>query len=262
MLEHEKVNQIVAEKQAQAAQYRGVSYDRRSDRFSAWLHRKRGSVRLGSYDTAEAAAEAVESLEKVIPRHKSFRDLYREWLDTAPRDEHKTIKAGTVLTYDEQTYVVNRVQWGRVHGRAWCYLVFRSSCKICGAGYETLTPASTAAVGIARNCPQHRKATGFKKKGSRPQRRSRAGKTGQGGIAASAKREGRAGPSAQDVLAVVALLADLALIHDRISVDDVVSAAASRAGIPGHVTRALLRDGYGAPGIADPVVQEGFVLLS
>jgi hypothetical protein len=256
---------LVDQRRVEAARHNGVTYDPKRNKFVAAVRRSGRSLTLGRYDTAAEAGAAVASVEGLAPPRKlTFRQQYASWLETLPRlDDNRVENAsGRVFRYDEQDYTLRDVTWRRVGRRAWPFASFETACKTCGQPFSTLTPLSTAAVGIARNCEEHRKVGGLKKRSARAQGKAQAAERGRSRALPSPPSDGRVRLSPSLVLAIAALLSDLALVHDRMRVDDVVSAAGSREGIPARTMRAILRDGYGAPGVPNPVVQDGWVLLA
>lgn len=150
----------VQERRAQAKAHRGVSYDARIDRFVAEIYA--GGVRswLGSYVTAEEAAEAyrrrASERERVAPPRNTFRMAYAAFRERHGGDRVEP-PAGADLEYDGQVYRFCGLDWRKPGGgKTRAFYVWESRCRTCDTPFRTKTPAPVnAARGIARNCPQH-----------------------------------------------------------------------------------------------------------
>lgn len=158
------------QKRELAKTLRGVSYDARTDRFTAEIYE--GGVRrwLGSYHTAQEASDAyAEADAQRKPRARSdsaFAQVYAQF-----RQEHGGERTeppeGAELVYDGQLFTLVGVTWRNVRGRRFAYLVWDSDCQTCGDGYRTMSPAPVSvAKGVTRNCQLHTR--GAKKPSAEP----------------------------------------------------------------------------------------------
>jgi hypothetical protein len=147
-------------KRAQAKDYTGVSYDARSDRFTAeiWVAGERRW--LGSYHTALDASDAYQEARAARPprepRVNAFMEAYRAFRDRHGGDRTDP-PDGAVLEYDGQQFAYTGVTWRSMGKRGrYAFVVWRSRCKECGAEYTTMTPSPVSvAKGVTRNCPEH-----------------------------------------------------------------------------------------------------------
>lgn len=150
----------VETKRLEAKGYVGVSYDTRSDRFTAeiWVTGERRW--LGSYHTAQEASDAYETAKAARPpreqRPNAFMEAYRAF-----RDRHGGDRAdppeGAELVYDGQAFTFAGTTWRHVKGQGrFVFMLWRSRCKTCGGEYSTMTPSPVSvAKGVTRNCPEH-----------------------------------------------------------------------------------------------------------
>lgn len=146
-------------KRLEAKALRGVSYDRRTDRFTAEIYVGGCRTWLGSFATAaEASAaylDAVARRPAISRKSTSFGKVY-----VAFREEHGGLDedppVGASLVYDGQTYVVRDYAFRSTARGAFRYLVWESTCRSCGEAYTTMTAFSPDfAKGITRNCAEH-----------------------------------------------------------------------------------------------------------
>ena len=146
-------------KRLEAKALRGVSYDRRTDRFTAEIYVGGRRVWLGSFSTASEASsaylEAVANRPAISRKPTSFHQVY-----VAFREAHGGLDAdppvGAEMVYDGQTYRVWDHAFRTTAGGTFKYVVWESECQTCGEAYTTMTAlASDFAKGIARNCSEH-----------------------------------------------------------------------------------------------------------
>lgn len=217
----------VMQKRELAKTLRGVSYDARTDRFTAEIYE--GGVRrwLGSYHTAQEASDAYAEADAARePRGQSssaFARVYAQFRQNHG-GERTEPPEGAELVYDGQTFALVGVTWRNVRGRRFAYLVWDSDCQTCGEGYRTMSPAPVSvAKGITRNCQLHTR--GAKKPSAEP-------------------------PSLSDHIAGKAEV--LAMLHDRIGLAEAAqwvvaqggwSGRAVGAGVVAELIRALVADG-------------------
>jgi len=157
---------------AEALGVKGVTYDSRSNRYTADITIDGKRVRLGSFLTVIDASEAYEARRKAQPvvRPSTYRksvsgptvkDSFAEFLaekGTPYAGDKWTTPDGQVFRYIERKF-------SRQRGKRLSYYMFASHCRVCGTEYDTLVPASVVAmVGVARNCEEHRKPHRFKRK--------------------------------------------------------------------------------------------------
>lgn len=159
----------VEAKRALASELRGVSYDARTDRFTAEIYV--GGVRrwLGSHITADEAAAAYEAANAergpAVRKVTAFSQVYADFRQRHGGDRTDPPE-GAVLEYDGQQFVYVGHTWRRGPGKAkYKYALWDAACKTCGAAYRVMSPFSPKiAKGITRNCPEHVKTHGFKRR--------------------------------------------------------------------------------------------------
>lgn len=151
---------------------RGVSYDSRSNRYTADIMIDGRKRRIGSFLTVAEASEAYEERRKAEPvvRPSTYRksvsgptvkDSFAEFLAV----NGNPFSGDTWTTPDGQAYTFIEKKFSMQRRKRHLYYLFGSQCRTCGAGFQTLVPASVSAmVGVARNCEAHRKAHHFKRK--------------------------------------------------------------------------------------------------
>lgn len=198
------------QKRELAKSLRGVSYDARTDRFTAEIYEGGQRRWLGSYHTAQDASDAYAQADAARePRERSssaFAQVYVKF-----RQDHGGDRAeppeGAELVYGGQTFVLVGVTWRKVRGRKFAYMVWDSTCQTCGEGYRTMSPAPVSvAKGVTRNCPQH--VRGAKKGGAEP-------------------------PSLSDHIA--GKVSALAMLHDRIGLAEAARWVVEQGGWDGRV---------------------------
>lgn len=160
----------VEQKRELAKSLRGVSYDARTDRFTAEIYESGQRRWLGSYHTAQEASDAYAQADAARePRERSssaFAQVYAQFRQDHGGDRTEPPE-GAELVYGGQAFVLVGVTWRKVRGRKFAYMVWDSDCQTCGEAYRTMTPAPVSvAKGITRNCPQH--VRGSKKPGIDP----------------------------------------------------------------------------------------------
>lgn len=167
-------------KRRQAKDYTGVSYDARSDKFTAeiWVEGQRKW--LGSHHTAEEASNAYEAAKAERPKREQRPSAFMRAY-AAFRDRHGGDRAdppeGAELVYDGQVFVFVGTTWRHVKGKGrYAFMVWRSKCKTCGAEYSTMTPSPVSvAKGVTRNCREHVGETPFGKRAApRPKPQAKA----------------------------------------------------------------------------------------
>lgn len=147
-------------KRRQAKGHTGVSYDARSDRFTAeiWVEGRRRW--LGSYHTVVEASDAYQAAKAERPQREqkpnAFMQAYAAFRDRHGGDRQEPPE-GAELVYDGQAFVFAGTTWRNVKGRGrFAFMVWRSKCKTCGAEYSTMTPSPVSvAKGVTRNCQEH-----------------------------------------------------------------------------------------------------------
>lgn len=157
---------------AEAIGVKGVTYDSRSNRYTADIMIQGRKIRIGSFFTVEEASEAYKARRAAQPvvRPSTYRkdkygpsvkESYAEFLalNGSPSvNETWTAPDGQVYAFVANKFSVQ----GRKRRQ---YYLFASNCRTCGASFETLIPAAASAMaGVARNCEEHRKVHRFKRK--------------------------------------------------------------------------------------------------
>lgn len=141
---------------------RGVSWHSGAGKFMARIVEDGRRVSLGYFATAEEASEAYASRRELRAQGASNVSLLRAAMARGARP-------GEALRLpDGQVYELARVEQ-RVSGRGNVFPVYhwRSSCRECGAAFETATLRT--ARGLVRTCEAHRGAAPL----SRPRRSPR-----------------------------------------------------------------------------------------
>ena len=158
---------------AEAKGVKGVTYDSRSNRYTADITIDGRRVRIGSFLTVLEASEAYEARRRAQPvvRPSTYRksvsgptvkDSFKEFYDLLSGNPYRGDKW---TTPDGQVFRFIERKFSRQRGKRLSYFLFASHCRVCGAEYDTLVPASVnAMVGVARNCEEHRKVHRFKRK--------------------------------------------------------------------------------------------------
>lgn len=200
----------VEQKRELAKTLRGVSYDARTDRFTAEIYEGGQRRWLGSYHTAQEASDAYAQADAARePRERSssaFAQVYAQFRQDHGGDRTEPPE-GAELVYGGQTFVLVGVTWRKVRGRKFAYMVWDSDCQTCGEAYRTLTPAPVSvAKGITRNCPQHVRG---------------------------AKGGGKPVPSLSDHIA--GKVSALAMLHDRLGLAEAARWVVEQGGWDGRV---------------------------
>ena len=161
----------IAAQRKEAQAYKGVSFEPRSNKFTAVIRIRNERRWLGSFDTADdaGAAYAAARLENPVTRSQreggdeSFAHAFDEFLlDEQARDGGKLgyITVGAVFVApDKQIFEMVRIDFFArgLKGR-WVFYCWSSECRMCGARYETKTQGGKRVTGMTRNCAEHRGA--------------------------------------------------------------------------------------------------------
>jgi hypothetical protein len=161
----------IAAKRDQAKEFKGVSFEPRSNKFTAVIRIRNERRWLGSFDTAEEAgvAYALARVNNPVVRtavgshDESFAHLYDEFLldaQAADNVEHGRVLPGSIFTApDGQNFRMERVEFFKRGPKGkWIFYCWSSACRTCGGRYETKTQGGKRVTGMTRNCADHRAA--------------------------------------------------------------------------------------------------------
>lgn len=219
----------VEQKRELAKTLRGVSYDARTDRFTAEIILAGERKWLGSYHTAQEAADAYVEAAALRPKREKSQTAFAEAYAKFRQDhggDRATPLEGAELVYDGQVFVFVGLIWRKVRGVKYAFFAWDGACQTCGAGYRTMTPAPVSvAKGITRNCHSHTNTGG----------RARVKPPVRPTVEAVAKQP----PSQPSAMSehIAGKVEVLAMIHDRIGLADAAQWIAEQCGWPGRVPR-------------------------
>ena len=159
------------DKSVAAYDVKGVFYDSARGMFTATVYRNKARHFLGRFKTLDEAAAAVDAFKDANPRERdpdrlpTVKERVAEFYREVERDARDFPKPGSVLTLPlpdggEQAFKLVKVTFRKQGGKSRPYAQFSSSCKVCGAAYETLaalTRGDTANVAVTRTCEDHRR---------------------------------------------------------------------------------------------------------
>lgn len=160
----------IQQRREQASNYRGVWYDVRADKFAAEVYSKGDRHFLGHFATASEAGDAYAKARAELPTGRSggagtFAQAFEAFLSSADRDKNGTPERDSLMTYKEQEFIFQGVEFRFINKRKRPFYAWLSACCECGASYETLTATSPdGAKGITRRCEEHRKPSRYAKK--------------------------------------------------------------------------------------------------
>jgi hypothetical protein len=150
-----------------ASGYTGVTYDARTDRFTAVVYVAGQRKWLGSFVEAEDAGRAYEEARVAYPRKRgpeaSFTALYEKF-----REENGGLKGtpevGALFEYGGVTFTFAGLTWRVTKRGKFAFYMFDGECCECSTPYRTLVPSAVSvARGITRRCEDHRRPSNFSK---------------------------------------------------------------------------------------------------
>ena len=161
------------QKRAMAAEHRGVTYDRRIDRYTSVVMVAGERRWLGSFRTVEGASAAYQSVRRDNPVRRSggvpsdperwtMPKCYADFHENCAKDQYGHPAVGELfVTPDDQVFeVVGKNYFKKREGgpkRNWLFLRWTSECAVCGVSYHTRTLARARTLsGITRTCDAHR----------------------------------------------------------------------------------------------------------
>ncbi len=235
-------------KRLEAVPFTGVSYDARTDRFTAEIYIDGVRKWLGSHKTAQEASAAYVAARAARPQRETktaFTQVYTEFRESHGGDRTDP-PIGASLEYDGQTFIYAGDDWrfgrGGIRVR---YALWDTHCHTCGEAIQIMAPHSPSmAKGISRNCDAHKRPGGARIKRKRSEAKE---------VASPAPE-----PKAETVLEkLYRMLAELGMVRERMATDDVVEHLATRAfptswktsldGVRRHLVRWAEGDAPGDP---------------
>lgn len=153
----------VVQKRAEAQKHKGVGYDARSDRFTAEVQINGTRKWLGSYLTAQEAADAYAAAKQPVQRRSGLSAAgaaLQELLDASPVDA-KGRRAPEDLADMEvngRVYTYYGTVFRRIAGRTLPLYEWGAACSVCGENFAFTTPANPQSIrGMRANCDEHKR---------------------------------------------------------------------------------------------------------
>lgn len=148
---------------------KGVTYDNRIKKFVAYIQRGKKRIRLGTFETASAAAVAYVKARAAQPvsrkrvgAYATIDACWQDFVKQADRDEKGHVVVGNIFVGpapDEQPYELVEIDVRNGKRGVWVFYHWEAACAFpgCPERFETTTRGRAKHLrGMTRTCPLHR----------------------------------------------------------------------------------------------------------